>query len=102
MDKITRFNDRIEKIKKDKLKYQTQQAILFRREAEKLFDGSFSPEIALAVMSEWKTATDSKKKEWTNKSNSFRLSSVQRTQRKTEMPKPTAYQNGTATTAENE
>ena len=52
MDKLTRFNDRIEKIKKEKLKFQTQQAILFRREAEKLFDDNFSPEIALAVMSE--------------------------------------------------
>jgi hypothetical protein len=101
MDKLTWFNDRIEKIKKEKLKFQTQQAIQFRREAEKLFDDSFSPEIALAVLSEWKTATDTKKKEWANKANSFRLASVQRVQQKTAIPEPTAHQNGKTPPAEN-
>lgn len=92
MDKLTRFNDRIEKIKKDKLKYQTQQAILFKREAEKLFDDNFSPEVALAMLSEWKTAPETKKKEWTNKSHSFRLIPLQKVRSKTEMPPPESRQ----------
>ncbi|MBA3814797.1 MAG: hypothetical protein H0X26_10030 [Alphaproteobacteria bacterium] len=88
MDKLTRFNDRIEKLKKEKLKFQTQQAVLFRREAEKLFDDSFSPEIALAVLSDWRTATDAKKKEWAAKTHLFRPASLQHIRKKIETPAP--------------
>jgi hypothetical protein len=101
MDKITHFNERIEKLKKGKLKFQTQQAILFRREAEKLFEKDFKPEIALAVLSEWNTATETKKKEWTNKANSFRFASVQNARSKIEAPSSESHQNGKAQTAEN-
>ena len=97
MDKLTRFNDRIEKIKKEKLKYQTQQALLFRREAEKFFENDFKLEIALAMLSDWKTAPEHKKKEWENKSNSFRTASLQNAQQKAETHDAAPHQNGKAT-----
>jgi hypothetical protein len=101
MDKITTINDKIEKLKKQKIRIQAQQAVLFQHEAEKIFGNSFSPEVALVMLSEWTTATDSKKKEWTNRANSFRFSSVQNSQGKTAIPEPTSHQNGKTQTAEN-
>lgn len=101
MDKITRFNDRIEKIKKEKLKYQTQQAILLKREAEKLLNNNFSPELALVILSDWQTATEAKKKEWMNRSNSFRTNVLQHAQQPTGTRDATAHKNGKESAAEN-
>ena len=84
MDKITTIDHKIEKLRQKKQKLQTQQAALFMKEVEKVFENNFSPEIALAVLSDWGTATESKKKEWTTRSHSFRVVSAQNVQRKTE------------------
>ena len=54
------------------------------KEAEKIFKDGFSPDIALAVLSDWTTASETKKKEWTTRSHSFRSVSVQSAQQKTE------------------
>jgi hypothetical protein len=86
MDKITNIDNRIDNLKKQKLKLQTQKAILFTREAEKIFENSFAPEIALAVLSEWATATEAKKKEWTVRSRSFRIYPSQNARPKAEAP----------------
>lgn len=72
MDKIINIDNKIDQLKKKKQRIQMQQAILFRQEAEKIFENGFSPDIALAVLSDWKTASEIKKKEWTARSHSFR------------------------------
>ena len=73
MDKITNIEKRIEQLKKRKTKFQTQQAVLFTKGAEKIFKENFAPDLALAVLSEWTTASETKKKEWANKAHSFRF-----------------------------
>ena len=88
MDDIANIDDRIIKLKKKKIRMQTQKAVLFMKEAQKIFKDGFSPDIALAVLSDWTTASESKKKEWTNKSHSFRPVSAQSAQRKLETPRP--------------
>lgn len=87
-DKLANIENRIEQLKKKKTKLQTQQAVLFTKEAEKIFENSFSPEIALAVLAEWKTATELKKKEWTIRSHSFRIQPLQIDRAKTETSHP--------------
>ncbi len=83
MDKITTIDYKIEKLKQKKAKIQTQEAVLFMKEVEKIFKEGFSPDIALAVLSDWATATESKKKEWTTRSHSFRKLAIQNAQQKT-------------------
>ena len=84
MDNIANIDDRIVKLKKKKIRMQTQKAILFMKEAQKIFKDAFSPDIALAVLSDWSTASEVKKKEWTSRSHSFRTVSVSNTRQKTE------------------
>lgn len=92
IDNIANIDDRIVKLKKKKIRIQTQKAILLMKEAEKIFKDAFSPEITLAVLSDWTTASDSKKKEWTTRSHSFRAVSVSNTRQKTETLDSTALQ----------
>lgn len=101
MDKITTIDHKIDRLRKQKTKIQTQEAVLFRHEAEKIFEKNFTPELALAMMSDWTTASDAKKKEWTNKSHSFRTAPLQRAQRKNESLDPTDHQNGKTSSTEN-
>ena len=84
MDKITNIDDKIEKLKKKKIRMQTQKAILFLKEAERIFKDAFSPDIALAMLSEWNTASETKKKEWTTRSHSFRSNPPKQALQKTE------------------
>ena len=93
MDKLTNIDEKIERLKKKRLKLQNQQAVLFTKEAEKIFEEGFSPDIALAVLSEWTTASDTKKKEWIARSHSFRSVSVRSTQSKTETHNSADLQN---------
>lgn len=90
MDNIANIDDRIVKLKKKKIRIQTQKAIIFMKEAEKIFKDAFSPDIALAVLSDWNTASKTKKKEWTTRSHSFRTVSVQSAPRKAAAIDPTA------------
>jgi hypothetical protein len=92
MDRLTTIDNKIEKLRKQKIKLQTQQALLFTKEAEKIFEDGFSPDIALAALSDWKTATESKKKEWTTRSHSFRASSLKNSHPKVETHNPTSLQ----------
>jgi hypothetical protein len=84
MDKLTNINNRIESLKKRKAKLQTQQAVLFTKEVEKIFKESFAPGMALAVLSDWTTASETKKKEWANKAPFFRFTSPQCLRQKAE------------------
>lgn len=93
MDNIANINEKIVKLKKKKIRMQTQKAVLFLKEAEKILKDAFSPDIALAMLSEWTTASDSRRKEWTSRSHSFRNVSVQSARPKTETVDPTPLQN---------
>lgn len=101
MNKISVINEKIEKLRKQKTRVQLQEAVLFKREAEKIFDKVFSPDLALAVMTDWSTATESKKKEWTNKSNSFRPVFFPEAQQKSMPRESTLQQNGKETADKN-
>lgn len=90
MDNIANINERIVKLKKKKLRMQTQKAVLLMKAAEKIFEEAFSPDLALAVLSDWTTASESKKKEWTHKSHSFRTVPIQSARQKTETSQPTS------------
>lgn len=94
MSKVSAINERIEKLKKQKIRAQLQEAVLFRRETEKIFDKGFSPELALAVMTDWSKAPESKKKEWENKANSFRPIFFPEPQQKSAPRTPAPHQNG--------
>lgn len=93
MDQIINIENKIEQLKKKKQRIQTQQAILFRQEAEKIFQDGFSSDLALAVLADWKTATDAKKKEWTARSHSFRPVNVQNAEPKAKTHNSTDQQN---------
>lgn len=54
------------------------------------------------MLSDWNTASETKKKEWMSKSNSFRPASVQSAQQKSTAREPTAHQHGTTQAVENE
>ncbi len=93
MDKIINIDNKIEQLKKKKQRIQMQQAILFRNEAEKIFQDGFSPDLALTVLADWKTASDHKKKEWTVRSHSFRPVNVQNAESKAKTHNSTDLQN---------
>jgi hypothetical protein len=88
MNKLTHIDQKIERLKKKKTKIQLQQAVHFIKEVEKIFQEGFTQDLALAVLSEWTTASDTKKKEWASKSYSFRPVSVHHAQRKTQTREP--------------
>ena len=51
MDQITNINAKIDRLRKQKAKTQTQQAIRFMREAQKILGDDFTPELALGILS---------------------------------------------------
>ena len=78
IDKLTTIDEKIQRLKKRREKVQTQQAISFMREAQKIFQDTFSTEIALSILSEtWSSASESQKQNWRKRSDSFRTSPVQ-------------------------
>lgn len=71
---IIRIEEKIQQLKKKKEKIQIQQALLFMKEAQKIFKEDFSPEMALLVLSEtWTSATETQRQEWKKRGHSFRL-----------------------------
>ncbi|MBA3814865.1 MAG: hypothetical protein H0X26_10395 [Alphaproteobacteria bacterium] len=52
MDKLIRIDEKIDRLKKQREKMRIQQAILFMREAQKIFEDDFVPDIALGILSE--------------------------------------------------
>jgi hypothetical protein len=78
MDQLTTIDEQINGLKKKKERAQTQQAITFMREAQKIFQTDFSPDIALSILSEtWGTASEKQQVEWKKRAHDFRPSSVQ-------------------------
>lgn len=95
IDQLTNIDEKIQHLKKKREKVQTQQAIQFMREVQKIFEDGFSAEIALGILSEtWGAASEIQKQNWRKRgrSDSFRPSPAQSNRKKTQAPEPTHQQ----------
>lgn len=73
---VIRLDEKIQRLRKKKERIQTQQAVLFIKEAQQIFEEDFSPGIALLILSEtWKGASEIQKEQWKKRGHSFQLSS---------------------------
>lgn len=94
IDQLTTIDEKILQLKKRREKVQTQQAIFFMREAQKIFQDGFMPDIALSILSEtWGTASESQKQNWRKRANTFRSSSIHTVGKKSQPPEPTDQPN---------
>ena len=92
-DKLINIDEKIHQLRKRREKVQTQQAIQFMREVQKIFQDGFSADMALGILSEtWSTASETQKQNWRKRSNSFRPSSTQNNRKKPQAPEPTHQQ----------
>ena len=72
-NQIKNINAKIARLRKQKAKTQTQQAICFMREAQKILQDDFMPEMALNILSEaWRSASEAQKQSWRTQ-NDFQL-----------------------------
>ena len=93
IDQLTNIDEKIHKLKKRREKVQTQQAILFMREVQKILQDEFSPDLALEILVEaWTAATEAQKQKWRKKLDTFRASSLQGLQQKAQTLEPTPQQ----------
>ncbi|MBA3814515.1 MAG: hypothetical protein H0X26_08555 [Alphaproteobacteria bacterium] len=93
IDQLTNIDKKIHHLKKRREKVQTQQAINFMREVQKIFPDGFTPDIALSILSEtWGTASQSQKQNWRKRGNTFRTSDLQDTQQKSQTSDPATQQ----------
>ena len=77
-NQIKNINARIDRLRKQKAKTQTQRAIHFRREVQEILKDDFTPEMALGILSSmWETASETQKQNW--KRNNFQPSVVKQT-----------------------
>lgn len=64
-NQIKNINAKIDRLRKQKAKTQTQQAICFMRETQKILREDFTPELALGILSSiWGTASENQKQNW--------------------------------------
>lgn len=83
IDQLTTIDEQINRLKKKKERVQTQQAIVFMREAQKIFQTDFNPDIALSILSEaWGAASEKQQAEWKKRARDFRPFSVQSSHKK--------------------
>ena len=95
-DKLTHIDNKIHQLKQKKERIQTQQALFLMREAQKIFQGDFSPDAALKLLKDyWSGATDAQKEEWKKRAGSFLTSSAE-TRKKTKVHSPAPQQSGKA------
>lgn len=93
IEQLTTIDEKIARLKKRREKVQTQQAIFFMREVQKIFQNSFSPEMVLSILSEiWSTASENQKQNWKKRRHSFRSSSTQKPQQKPAVLEPISQQ----------
>lgn len=82
---LVRIDEKIQALKKKKERIQTQQALLFMKETQKIFKEDVLPNLALLILTEtWDKASHSQKEEWQKRARSFRVSSPQQTEKKTQ------------------
>ncbi|MBL8676220.1 MAG: hypothetical protein JNJ47_02170 [Alphaproteobacteria bacterium] len=95
-DKLTHIETKIHQLKQKKERIQTQQAIFFLKEAQKILKEEFSPDMALNVLKDhWDGASVTQKEEWKKRASPF-LSSSYTTRKTTENRNPTSQQSGKA------
>lgn len=64
-DTISNIDQKIIQLKQRKGKLQTQQALIFLKESQRILGDKFSPELATHILSNtWKSSSDHQKKEW--------------------------------------
>jgi hypothetical protein len=82
-DTISNIDQKIIQLKQKKEKLQTQKALIFFKESQRILGDKFSPELAAHILSHtWKSSSDNQKKEWEKSylqggeeaNNSFRTS----------------------------
>jgi hypothetical protein len=89
---ILRIDEKIQALKKKKERIQTQQALLFAKEAQKILKDAFSPQVALLILSEtWAQASKTQKEEWRKRGSSFRSFHLQQDKKKTPPINPTPH-----------
>ena len=101
-DKLTHIETKIHQLKQKKERIQTQQALLLMREAQKILQEEFSPDVALKILKDhWNRASEAQKEEWKKRASSF-LSSSYTTRKATENLNPASPQSGKAETSHHE
>ena len=64
-DQVSKIDQKILQLKQKKEKLQTQQALVFLKEFQKILGEKFSVELATHILSHaWKSSSDQQKKEW--------------------------------------
>ena len=82
---LVSIDKKIQALKKKKEKIQIQQALLFMKEAQKILSENMSQNLALVILTEaWAKASNSQKEEWRKRARSFRVSSPQQFEKKTQ------------------
>lgn len=95
-DKLTHIETKIHQLKQKKERIQTQQALLLMKEAQKILQEEFSPDVALKVLKDhWNGASEAQKEEWKKRASSF-LSSSHKTHKAAENRNSTSQQSGKA------
>ncbi|MBY0501032.1 MAG: hypothetical protein K2P93_03410 [Alphaproteobacteria bacterium] len=95
-DKLTHIENKISQLRQKKERIQTQQALLLMKEAQKIFQGEFSPDVALKVLKDhWNGASETQKEEWKKRASSF-LSSSHKTRKAAENRNSISQQSGKA------
>jgi hypothetical protein len=91
---VLQLEEKIQLLKKKKEKIQIQQALLFIKEAQKIFNEDFSLDLALIILSEtWNKASQAQKEEWRKRNHFFRPLSLQNNGKKAEPSESTSHQN---------
>ena len=82
---LVRIDKKIQALKKKKEKIQIQQALLFMKEAQKIFSENMSQNLALVILTEtWAKASNSQKEEWQKRARFFCVSSPQQLEKKSQ------------------
>lgn len=93
IDQLTTIDEKINRLKKKREKVQLQQALLFMREVQKIFQDGFTPDVALSILSEtWDAASESQKQNWRKRSNTFRTSTIGNARQKPQTPESAPQQ----------
>ncbi len=101
-DKLTHIETKIHQLKQKKDRIQTQQALLFMKEAQKILQEEFVPDVALKILKDhWNGASEAQKEEWKKCASSFLLSSY-KTCKAIKNHNPASQQSGKAEASHHE
>jgi len=89
---VAHIDEKINQLKKKKEKIQMQQALLFIKEAQNIFQEDFSPDRALTFLSEaWQATSESQKEELRKRNHPFRSLPLHHHRKKTPTFDPTPH-----------